>query len=213
MFILLFWFLFRFTHVLESRMVHWASKSSNRLDDLLVPLLGKGLRVILPVVGIIFALPLLALPPAYAGVIARGTSILLIVAAAIVLFNAVNVGARAILLKFDITATDNLRARQVYTQIHVITRVIYVVIGVFAVACILMLFQEVRHVGSSLLASAGIVGIIAGVAGQKSLANLFAGFQIALAQPVRQDDVRDRRGRMGSRRGDYADLRYRAYLG
>jgi small-conductance mechanosensitive channel len=52
-----------------------------------------------------------------------------------------------------------------------------------------MLFQEVRHVGSSLLASAGIVGIIAGVAGQKSLANLFAGFQIALAQPMRQDDV------------------------
>jgi small-conductance mechanosensitive channel len=73
--------------------------------------------------------------------------------------------------------------------VHVIGRVVYVVIGVFAVACILMLFQEVRHVGTTLLASAGIVGIIAGVAGQKSLANLFAGFQIALAQPIREDDV------------------------
>ena len=52
-----------------------------------------------------------------------------------------------------------------------------------------MLFQQVRHVGTSLLASAGIMGIIAGVAGQKTLANLIAGFQIALAQPIRQDDV------------------------
>ncbi len=52
-----------------------------------------------------------------------------------------------------------------------------------------MLFQEVRHVGPSLLASAGILGIIGGIAAQKTLANVMAGFQIALAQPVRQDDV------------------------
>jgi small-conductance mechanosensitive channel len=52
-----------------------------------------------------------------------------------------------------------------------------------------MLFSEVRHVGTSLLASAGIVSIVAGVAAQKPLANVLAGFQIALAQPVRVDDV------------------------
>jgi small-conductance mechanosensitive channel len=189
LFILLFWFLFRFTHVLEARIAAWASKTSSKLDDLLVPLLGRGLRVMLPVAAVMFALPILNLPSTYAGVIAQGTSVLLIVAVAILLFQAVKVGERAVLLKFDITAADNLRARQVYTQIHVISRVVYVIIGVFTVACILMLFQQVRHVGSSLLASAGIIGIVAGVAGQKSLANLFAGFQIALAQPIRQDDV------------------------
>ncbi|HEX4049899.1 MAG TPA: mechanosensitive ion channel domain-containing protein [Steroidobacteraceae bacterium] len=188
-FVLLFWFLFRFTHVLETHMAKWASRSRSRVNDLFVPLLGKGMRVILPVVGVIFALPILHLPSAYAGLIAKGTSILLIVTAAVLLVQAVQVGQQAVLSRFDITAADNLRARRVYTQIHVISRAIYVVIGVFTVACILMMFQEVRHVGSSLLASAGIVGIIAGVAGQKSLANLFAGFQIALAQPMRQDDV------------------------
>jgi small-conductance mechanosensitive channel len=47
----------------------------------------------------------------------------------------------------------------------------------------------VRHVGTSLLASAGIVGIVACVAAQKPLANVLAGFQIALAQPVRVDDI------------------------
>ena len=167
----------------------WAAHTSGRLDDLLVPLLGRGLRVILPVLAIIFALPILGLPPAYAGVAAKGSSILLIVAITVVLFQAVKTAQEMLLLRFDITASNNLRARKLYTQVHVLGRVVYVAIGLFAVACILMLFQQVRHVGASLLASAGIVGVIAGVAGQKTLANLIAGFQIALAQPIRLDDV------------------------
>jgi len=185
----LFWFCFRFTGVLEARLSAWAGRTGGRLDDLFVPLLGRGLRVTLPVVAVIFALPILGLPPAYAGVAAKGSSVLLIVAVTLVLFQAVKTAQQALLLRFDITAADNLKARAMYTQVHVIGRVVYVGIGLFAVACILMLFQQVRHVGTSLLASAGIMGIIAGVAGQKTLANLIAGFQIALSQPIRQDDV------------------------
>ncbi len=184
-----FWFCFRFTRVLEARMSAWAAHTSGRLDDLLVPLLGRGLRVILPVLAIIFALPILGLPAAYAGIATTGSSILLIVAITVVLFQAVKTAQEMMLLRYDITASNNLRARKLYTQVHVLGRVVYVAIGLFAVACILMLFQQVRHVGTSLLASAGIMGIIAGVAGQKTLANLIAGFQIALAQPIRLDDV------------------------
>ena len=189
LFCVLFWLFFRFTHVLEERLAGWASKTRSSLDALFVPLFGRGLRIIVPVVGIIFALPILNLPPEYAGVLAKGTSILLIVAVAILLFQAVDIGAKAVLTNFDITAADNLRARKVYTQVQLISKVLYVIISLFTVACVLMLFEEVRHVGASLLASAGIVGIIAGIAAQKPLANLFAGFQIALAQPMRQDDV------------------------
>jgi small-conductance mechanosensitive channel len=184
-----FWFCFRFTRVLEERMSAWAAHTTGRLDDLLVPLLGRGLRVILPVLAIIFALPILGLPAAYAGIATKSSSILLIAAITLVLFQAVKAAQEMLLLRFDITASNNLRARKLYTQVHMLGRVIYVAIGLFAVACILMLFEQVRHVGTSLLASAGIMGIIAGVAGQKTLANLIAGFQIALAQPIRQDDV------------------------
>jgi small-conductance mechanosensitive channel len=184
-----FWFCFRFTRVLEARMSAWAAHTSGRLDDLLVPLLARGLRVILPVLAIIFALPILGLPPAYAGIAGKGSSVLLIVAITLVLFQAVKTAQQMMLLRFDITASNNLRARKLYTQVQVLGRVVYVGIGLFAVACILMLFQQVRHVGTSLLASAGIMGIIAGVAGQKTLANLIAGFQIALGQPIRLDDV------------------------
>jgi small-conductance mechanosensitive channel len=188
-FAVVFWAFFRFTHVLDARLVLWAARTGSKLDNLLLPLLGKSLRVIVPVLGIIFALPILNLPPAYAVVVARGTSILLIGAMTIILFQAVHICEQAVLARFDITAADNLRARKVYTQVRVISKVLDVMIGVFAVASVLMLFAEVRHIGASLLASAGIVGIIAGIAAQKTVSNVLAGFQIALAQPMRQDDV------------------------
>ena len=188
-FVAVFWLFFRFTHVLEARLEIWAKRTDSKIDDLLVPLLGRSLRVILPVVGIIFALPLLGLPPEYATVLGKGTSILLIVAVAVILFQAVNLGEKAVLIRFDIKATDNLRARKIYTQIHVIGKMVYAAIGLFTIASILMLFQEVRQLGTSILASAGVVGVILGFAAQKTISNLFAGFQIALTQPIRLDDV------------------------
>lgn len=188
-FAILFWLCFRFTHVLEARLALWASKTDSKFDDLFVPLAGKCLRVVLPVMGIIFALPVLGLPPEYAGVVGKGTSILLIVTVAIILFQAVNLGEKAVLTKFDIKAADNLQARKIYTQIHVISKVVYAIISLFTVASILMLFQEVRQFGTSILASAGVVGIIIGFAAQKTISNLFAGFQIAMTQPIRLDDV------------------------
>jgi small-conductance mechanosensitive channel len=184
-----FWFLFRVTRVLEARLTHWASTTASKSDDLLAPLVGSSLRFIVIVMAVILGIPLLRLPTEFAALISKLTSIVLIASIAAFLIRMVNIAQSVVLARFDMTIADNLRARKVYTQLHVISRVIYVSIGIFAVAAILMLFQEVRHVGTSLLASAGIVGIIAGVAAQKTLANLFAGFQIALAQPVRQDDV------------------------
>jgi small-conductance mechanosensitive channel len=188
-FAVVFWLFFRFTHVLEARLATLAAESGSKLDDLFVPLAGKSLRVIVPVVGIIFTLPLLGLPAEYAGILAKGTSILLIVAVALIVSQAVNIGEKAVLTKFDIKAADNLRARKVYTQVHVISKTLYVITGLFAVASVLMLFEEVRRFGTSLLASAGVVGIIIGFAAQKTISNLFAGFQIAMTQPVRLDDV------------------------
>jgi hypothetical protein len=185
----LFWGVYRLTRVLDERLAGWAAKTESRLDDLVTALLGKSLRVVVPVMGVTFALPILDLPDRYAGPVTTATSILLIGALALILFQAVGVLEDAMLGRFDIKASDNLEARKVYTRAHVIGRLIRVLIGVFVASSVLMLFDSVRHIGTSLLASAGIVGIVAGIAAQRTLANLFAGFQIALSQPIRQDDV------------------------
>lgn len=188
-FIVLFWLSFRLTYVLEAQLETWAKRTASRLDDLAVPLLGKTLRVVFPVVGLILALPLVGLPPAYADVVAKGSSLLIIGAVAWILFQGVHLVERAVLARFDIRAADNLEARKVYTQIHVLSKTVHVIIGIFTIASVLMLFEEVRQFGASILASAGVVGIIVGFAAQRTIANLFAGFQLALTQPIRIDDV------------------------
>lgn len=187
-FFIVFWFFFRCTRVLEARLEQWAQGSS-RLYDLLVPLVGRSLRIIVPVIGVILGLPLLDLPARYAGVLGKGTAILLIGTFAVVLLQGVRIFEKSLLARYDIAAKDNLRARTVFTQVQVIGKSIDVLVSLLAIACMLMLFDEVRRFGASLLASAGIIGIIAGMAAQKTIANLLAGFQIALAQPLRQDDV------------------------
>lgn len=189
LFAALVWSAQRGTHVLDRLLEAWSAKTESRLDDVIAMLVGRSLRILVPVLGVVLALPILGLPARFAGLVAKGTSVLLIGAIAWALFEAVGVSERAFLARFDLGATDNLRARKVYTQVHVIGRMVRVVIGVFAVASVLMSFSTMRHLGTSLLASAGIVGIVAGIAAQKTLSNLFAGIQIALTQPMRQDDV------------------------
>lgn len=188
-FVLLFWFVYRSTWVLEGQLKGWAGRSRSRFYDLLAPLIGRALRILIPVLGVICALPIIPLPASYLQVLDKGVSIMLIVSLALIALQAVRTLEAELLMRFDISAADNLRARKVYTQVQVIGKVIDVAITLLTVATILMLFSEVRQVGTSLLASAGIVGIVAGIAAQKTLANLLAGFQIALAQPMRQDDV------------------------
>ena len=188
-FAMLFWCIYRLTHVLDQALSSWADKTNSMANNLIAGLVGKSLRILVPFLGVIFAVPILSLPPRYAGILTTGTSILFIVAVAAVLFRAVGIAQHAIFARYDISAADNLRARKIYTQVQVIGKMIHIIIGVFAVSSVLMLFDAVRHIGTSLLASAGVVGIVAGIAAQKTLANLFAGIQIALTQPMRQDDV------------------------
>ncbi|MFD1661174.1 mechanosensitive ion channel family protein [Streptomyces caeni] len=84
---------------------------------------------------------------------------------------------------------DPARVRRVRTQVTLIMRVVAAVVGVVAVAAMLLTFPAMRAAGASLLASAGILGIVAGVAAQSTLSNLFAGLQIAFGDMVRLGDT------------------------
>jgi small-conductance mechanosensitive channel len=98
--------------------------------------------------------------------------------------------AKAVIIdNYDVGTEDNLKARKIHTQIKVFGRIAVVLIVFFAVAMVLLSFDAIRQVGVSLLASAGIAGIIIGFAAQKSISMLLAGFQIAITQPIRLDDV------------------------
>ena len=91
--------------------------------------------------------------------------------------------------RLDLDKADNLSERKLLTQVGLMQRIVNVGIVLVALAAIFLHFESFRRVGTGLLASAGVAGIVLGVAAQRVLSNLFAGIQIAITQPIRVDDV------------------------
>jgi small-conductance mechanosensitive channel len=100
-------------------------------------------------------------------------------------------------LKYNITKDDNIRERRLITQLQFIKKLSIVLIIFITVSLILLSFEPVRKLGTGMLTSAGIAGIIVGFAAQRSLSNLLAGLQIAFTQPMRIDDVLVLEGEFG----------------
>lgn len=132
------------------------------------------------------------------GVVARGdwrpvalhaTGIALILAGAWLLASLLVVIEDATLARIRVDVSDNRHARRVHTQITLVRRVTVVVVSVLAAAAVLMTFPSARAAGTSILASAGVIGAIAALAAQSLLGNVFAGVQIAFSDALRLDDV------------------------
>ncbi len=146
-------------------------------------------RLLFPTMAVAAVLPLLHLADPVKAVVAKVVSVLTIAAFAWFLIRLTAAADEMISHRYSIDTPDNLRARKVKTQIDLLRRVAVVVILVVAAASALMVFGRVRQIGTSILASAGIAGIIVGLAAQRSIGNLLAGLQVAFTQPFRIDDV------------------------
>ena len=94
-----------------------------------------------------------------------------------------------VIRNYDVGVADNLKARKVYTQFTILERIFIFIIILMAMGFALMSFQEIRELGISIFASAGVAGIIIGFSAQKFIGTILAGIQIAIAQPIKLDDV------------------------
>ncbi len=102
---------------------------------------------------------------------------------------ALHIWTTVYLRRFKLDAEDNLLARKHVTQSRIMERVAATGIIALTLSAALMTFPAVRQYGVSLLASAGVAGIVLGLALQPVLKNLFAGIQLAITQPIRIDDA------------------------
>jgi small-conductance mechanosensitive channel len=114
---------------------------------------------------------------------------LLIVAVAWFILRFLKVTTAYVHQKVSSTTQDTARLRSLGTQLAVLRRVFEVATYIVAAALLLMQFEVVRTVGVSLLASAGIAGVILGLAAQKSISTLLAGIQLSITQPIRLGDT------------------------
>jgi small-conductance mechanosensitive channel len=183
------WLLFRVGRTLEALLLAISERTESGWDNMIAPFAGKALRLTLPLLAVMLGTSALAISPEMEGVVQKAVSLLLIGTIAFLLIGFINVMAQLIMQRHRIDVADNRRARAVYTQVMVLKKIVSSIIGLFAIASMLMVFQSVRQFGTAIIASAGVAGIIIGFAAQKTIATLLAGFQIALTQPIRIDDV------------------------
>jgi small-conductance mechanosensitive channel len=87
------------------------------------------------------------------------------------------------------SVSDERQIRAAETQYSVMHRMLNVLVILATVGAALMVFDQVRAFGASVLTSAGILGLVAGIAAQRTLQNVFAGLQLAITEPIALGDV------------------------
>lgn len=168
---------------------HAAGRSASAADDAVVARMAPPLRWVLVAVAIAWAGRFVAVeaePPGWFRQVAG------LVIPALIGWMAL-AGWRALVdvvtIRADISVEDNLRARRRRTRAGILGRIGSLFI-VFVTACLMLLsVPGIRALGVTLMASAGIVGLVVGAAAQPALKNLIAGIQMAFTEPIRLDDV------------------------
>ncbi|MDX1577998.1 MAG: mechanosensitive ion channel [Gemmatimonadota bacterium] len=146
-------------------------------------------RLDMVLVLLLAALPAAGLPSEVVPAVRRWLIAALIAGAAWLLIELTAVVEHLMSRRHRTDVADNLEARRIQTRVRVLRRVAAVLIGLLASALILTLFPPVRDIGLSLFASAGVAGIVLGIAARPTLSSLIAGVQMAFTQPIRLDDV------------------------
>lgn len=147
------------------------------------------LWLIFPIVMVGMVLPFLGLPAEVLTMFRQLLSVSLIGSVGLLAIKLVRVIEGFILTRYQLDSADNLEARKIYTQVQFFRKAAIILIGVIAVALILMSFNRVRQVGTAILTSAGIIGIVIGLAAQRTISMFLGSLQVALTQPIRIDDV------------------------
>ena len=146
-------------------------------------------RIIFPLLAVTLALPALPFPEAAGEMLHHIVSLLLIAATGWLVVALVGVATDMVARHFRVDVADNLKARRVQTQAQVLRRIADVVVWVVTIGLMLLTFPNLRQLGISLFASAGIAGLVMGIAARPALSNLIAGLQLAFTEPIRIDDV------------------------
>jgi small-conductance mechanosensitive channel len=146
-------------------------------------------RWIFPLLALLCILPGLPLPHALMAALEHLTGIGLIAAVAWLVILTVEIASDILSGRYRIDVADNLVARRIQAQFQMLHRVAVSLVITVTVAIMLMTFPAIKHIGVSVLASAGLATLVVGMAMKGTLANLIAGVQIAVSQPFRIEDA------------------------
>lgn len=176
-------------HRLAFRFLTRVIGSKQGISDSLLRSARRPLRLGFVLIALITVLPNVSLPGNWEGRLQHLGMVMLIILIGWTILLLTNLYTERSVLRYRFDTEDNLAARKYVTQVRVLRRVIDIVVVILTTGAVLLSFEGVRQYGVSLFASAGAAGLVVGFAARPVLANLIAGIQIALTQPIRLDDV------------------------
>ena len=187
----------RLIYVINRRLRALAAGDSSHWESVVAVLCADALQVGIPLVATIFALGRVGLP-AYLTVNSRDIiNTLVILASGYLACRQVSLAADKMIQAHRVRGGVDVRSRALYTEVSALRKAILFVVAFLTVATAMIFCAPLRHIGTSLLASAGVITVLAGVVVQRSLGHLFAGFQLALTQPILLDDLVVLEGEVG----------------
>ncbi len=175
---------------LLARLRHKNVKGSPLLHAISARVRRPALFIIL-LAALTIVIPFLQITEPLLDTLEKGFLVLLFLAIGWLMVSGVYLFEDAVLLRYDMTAADNLKARRVRTQTQLLRRMAIILLLIVDAGLILSLFQNsaIWHYGAGLLASAGLASLVLATAAKSTASNLLAGLQIALTEPIRLDDV------------------------
>lgn len=151
--------------------------------------LGGRVRTLFPMLGIYFTRHFLLLDPDLLNVLTDVLQVLIILNLGWIATQLLNVLEDIFFEEYKIKQNKYLKERRIRTQIQFLKKIVFIIIGILALSAILLSFEKVQQFGTTLLTSTAVIGVIVGVASQKTISNLISGFQIAFTQPIKIDDT------------------------
>ena len=174
----------------SSRLREAAMKDLEHSHAILMLIGAQALQALLPLVFAFLVIPMLGLPQPVVEFFERFTLVLVIIFVGIDTLRTLQLVEAKIARRAKSKSNgEDRQVRAVETEYSVMHRMLNVLVILATVGAALMVFDEVRAFGASLLTSAGILGLVAGIAAQRTLQNVFAGLQLAITQPIALGDV------------------------
>jgi len=177
-------------HALVFRLLRrWARHESAFFVQSLVRRGDGPTRWIFPLLALLAVLPGLPLPEKLLAAFEHIAGLSLIAAIAWLIILSVDILSDVLSGRYRVDVADNLLARRIQTQLKMLHSIVVALVSIVTLAIMLMTFPTIKHIGVSLLASAGLATLVVGMAMKGTLSNIIAGVQIAFSQPFRIEDA------------------------
>jgi small-conductance mechanosensitive channel len=173
----------------SGRLREAAMKDLEHSQALLLLVGAEALEVLLPLGFAFLVIPMLGLPQPVLEVFERVTLVLVIIAVGIDTLRTLRLVEAKFVRRVRLKSGCRRQIRAAETQYSVMHRLLNVLVILATLGAALMVFDQVRAFGASILTSAGILGLVAGIAAQRTLQNVFAGLQLAITEPIALGDV------------------------